>query len=217
VTSLLVIVSTRNAKENCERLLKSFDMNTDDADLVFVTDGDDDAYEDMDWGAALHAELDPRDCFSGKLNQTALACADDYDALMVAGDDHVFRTRHWDTLMLARLTGSGIVYPDTRTQATGCWLVSSDIVKALDWIACPAMQQYHLGDAIGELGKRAGLNRACPEVIVEQLLPGNRAGDVLEMADFQAYQQWRGAVMPHQVALLRRAFNPDVQWVLSTI
>lgn len=230
--NLQVIIPTRGRKENCERVLKSFEMNTDDADLVFVTDGDDqDTYEGMDWGSALHAVLDPRDTLTGKLNQVADACKDDYDALMFTGDDHVFRTRHWDTIMMTTLEemgGTGILYPDgRRNNLPESWLMSADIIRELGWFACPGQQHYHCDTIIAELGKRSGLLRYCPEAIVEHLHYSNGgalkdeiyqyAENTWMMTDQQAYQQWRGTVMPHQVALLRRKFSPDVKWALSKI
>ena len=233
ISSLLVICPTRGRKENCERLLKSFEMNTDDADLVFVTDGDDqDSYDGMDWGSALHAQLDPRDTLSGKLNQTANACVNDYDALMFVGDDHVFRTRNWDELMkiaLDDMGDTGILCPDGRRKPgmPESWLMSSDIVKELGWLACPSLQHFHLDDVIAELGKRSQLIQGCPEVIIEHLhyTTGNAPKDEIYsyaentwgISDEQAYQQWRATVMPHQIAVLRRKFNPDVKWALSQI
>ena len=58
--SLLVIVPTRGRRANCERLLESFQETSACADITFITDPDDqDTYEGMDWGPAMHAVLDP--------------------------------------------------------------------------------------------------------------------------------------------------------------
>ena len=59
MTSLLVMVPTRWRKENCERSLKSFTENTDNADIAYITDSDDqDTYAGMDWGRAENIVFD---------------------------------------------------------------------------------------------------------------------------------------------------------------
>jgi len=36
-------------------------------------------------------------------------------------------------------------------------------------------------------------------------------------SDLQSFHQWRADVMPYEAARLRRAFSPDVSWVLSRV
>ena len=232
--SLLVIVPTRGRRMQCERLLESFEKTTDDAELVFVTDGDDqETYEGMDWRTALHAVLEPREYLSGKLNKTAAAAIDDYDALMFAGDDHVFRTEHWDTIMMSALKdlgGSGWVYPDDkrRNDVPEIWLTSADVVRELGWFAPEHVMHFYCDNSIAELGKRAGLIRYVPEVLIEHLHYSVcketerdqvyvTTEEMFGTSDLQAFQKWHTTVMPRQVAVLRRKFSPDVAWILSEI
>jgi hypothetical protein len=231
---LLVMVPTRGRRAQCERLLKSFTETATCADLMFILDPDDqETYEGMDWGDAVCAVLDPREYLTGKLNQTALAMAGVYKVLMWAGDDHVFRTAGFDRLMLDTLEdmgGSGWVYPDDkrRSDVPEIWMCSSDVVKALGWFACPAMSHYLIDNAAGELGKRAGLIRFCPEAVIEHLhysvAPETEHDQVYREtenafggSDMQAFRQWRESQLPMDVSLLRRQFNPDIRWVLSRI
>jgi hypothetical protein len=230
---LLVIVPTRGRRAQCERLLASFAETATCADLMFVTDPDDDAYDGMDWGEAVHAVLDPREFLSGKLNKTALAMADVYDVLMWTGDDHVFSTAGWDTLMLASLEdmgGSGWVFPDSkrRYDVPEMWMCSSDVVRELGWFANPAVQHYYNDNTIAELGKRTGLIRFCPQAVIPHehysVNPETAHDAVYQQtenafgaADLQAFQEWRADRMPHEVARLRRRFSRDVQWVLSRV
>src|ERR1017187_8111737 len=90
---LLVMVPTRGRREQCERLLESFTATATCADLLFITDPDDAAYEGMDWGDATVATLEPREYLSGKLNKTGMAMADLYPVLMFLGDDCVPETQ----------------------------------------------------------------------------------------------------------------------------
>jgi hypothetical protein len=230
---LLVIVPTRGRRDQCERLLKSFTETATCADILFVTDPDDTSYDGMDWGEGVQAVLEPREYLAGKLNKTALAMADVYKVLMFAGDDAVFRTLAWDRIMLATLDdlgGSGWVYPDgrRRNDVPEHWMCSSDVVKALGWFANPALDHYYLDNSIAELAKRAGLIRYCPQAVISHehySVNAETAHDEVyrsteEMfgaSDLQAFHQWRTDVMPYEVARLRRAFSPDVAWVLGKV
>jgi hypothetical protein len=232
---LLVMVPTRGRRAQCERLLASFtETASPGTEIAFITDPDDqDTYQDMDWGPAACAVLEPRGYLADKLNKTAMAMADAYPVLMFVGDDHVFRTPGWDLIMLAALEdlgGSGWVYPDDkrRNDVPEIWMCSSDVVKVLGWFANPRLNHYLLDNSIAELGKRSGLIRWCPEAVIEHL-HYSIAKDVehdevyqsteekFGASDLKAFQEWRANHLPNEVALLRRNFSPDVAWVLSRI
>jgi hypothetical protein len=228
--SLVVVVPTRGRRKMCEQLLESFRECTDDADLLFITDPDDrETYEGMDWKGAEYGELSPRAPLSGKLNHAADLLADTYDAMMFCGDDHIFRTPHWDTIMLgvlAGMGGTGMVYPDDkrRIDIPEIVMISSDVVKTLGFFAVPDMSHYYLDNAWGELGMRSGILRYCPDVIVEhlhyQVHPETARDETYQSteatwgaSDTEAFTKWRANSMSAQVSLLRRTFNPDVKWV----
>lgn len=230
---LLVIVPTRGRRANCERFLAAFAETSTCSDLLFVSDPDDDAYTDMDWGQASHGVLEPRLYLSGKLNKTAEAMADLYPVLAWLGDDCVPVTPGWDRLMLdslAELGGSGWVYPDDkrRTDVPEHWMCSSDVVKALGWFCPPYVTHYYVDNIVGELGRRAGLIRFCPQAVVEHrhysVAAGTEHDETYQSteamfgdADLKAFQAWRTSVMGNEVAILRRNFSPDVSWVLSRV
>jgi hypothetical protein len=239
-SDLLVIVPTRGRRANCERLLESFtETASPGTDLLFVTDPDDDAYDGMDWGVAVQAVLEPREYLTGKLNKTALAMADVYDVIAWFGDDCVFRppadesAPAWDQAMLgvlAEMGGSGWVYADDkrRHDVPEHWMCSSDIIRELGWYANPALGHFYIDNTVAELGKRSGLIRYCPQAVVEHLhysvAPGTEHDAVYQSteemfgaADLQAFHQWHADVMPYEVARLRRAFSPDVSWVLGRV
>ena len=50
LTSLLVMVPVRNRPEKIPGLIESYEKNTtrDDTELMFISDGDDDSYQDTD-------------------------------------------------------------------------------------------------------------------------------------------------------------------------
>jgi len=234
VSDLLVMVPTRGRPEQCGRLLESFRETTDRADIAFILDPDqEDLYAEVEWGDAAHGVLAPRGTLREKLNQTAAAFRDSYDALMWTGDDHVFRTPHWDTAMLAALDdmgGHGWVFPDTvrRRDVPEIWMADTALITELDWFFPPAVNQYYADNIIGELGKRAGLIRFCPEAVIEHLHYSihpdvERDATYLEaestygQADLKAFNQWRTDHLSIQAAVLRRNYSRDVAWVLSRV
>lgn len=231
--SLLVIVPTRNRPAQCERLIKSFEETTDSAELLFVIDGDDDSYENMDWQGHTFATMSPRANLVQKLNHAA-DTAKDYDQIMWLGDDHVFVTEHWDSRMLAVLNeigGSGWVYPDNkrRRDVPETWLVSTDIVAELGWLANPVLNHYYIDNSIAEIGKRTSLLRYCPDVIIEHrhysVSPDTEydglyceTEKLYGERDHRTFQAWRsGTQVATDVSRLRRKFNPDVKWVLERV
>jgi hypothetical protein len=232
---LLVMVPVRGRRKLAERLLESFTEMTDDASILFISDCDDqDTYTGMDWGPAMHAVHSPgHEPIGPKFNHAALALADQYDAMLGCGDDMLFRTPHWDTIMtgvLADMGGTGWVWPDCkrRYDIPEISLVSTDIVRALGWFNNDAQDHYYADNAVAELGKRSGLIRYCPEVVIEHLhyeQPGGGerdetyryAEETWGPSDLAAYKEWLRGKMPLQAAMLRREFNPDVAWVLGKV
>lgn len=237
---LLVIVPTRGRRANCERLLGSFTATATCSDLLFVTDDDDrDTYAGVDWGVAAAAELAPREYLVGKLNKVALAMAGTYDVIAWAGDDCLFHPPAeeggpaWDRAMLdllAEMGGSGWVYPDgrRRNDVPEHWACSSDVITELGWFANPVLSHFYIDNSVAELAKRAGLIRYCPQAVVSHEhytvnadVEHDEVYQTTEQkfgaSDLQAFQQWRTDVMPYEVARLRRAFSPDVSWVLSRV
>jgi hypothetical protein len=234
MSDLLVMVPTRGRRAQCERLLESFTATATCADLTFIIDGDDrDTYDGMDWGQAACAVLDPRAYLTGKLNATADAVVGAYRVLMWVGDDNRFVTPGWDKIMLDALEdlgGSGWIYPDDkrRSDVPEHWMCSSDVVKALGWFAPPYMSHFYIDNTVGELGKRAGLIRYCPEAVIEHLhysIAPDTAHDELYQSteekfgasDLAAFQEWRSSTCANEVSVLRRQFSPDVRWVLSRV
>ena len=235
--TLLVMVPTRWRRENAERSLKSFTENTDSADIVYITDDDDqDTYEGMDWGQAQHVVFDTEGERTGKarkINHVTSLLADKYDAFMYIGDDYLFGTPHWDTILLKKLEGmggTGMVFGDTkrRNDIPEAVIITADIVKELGHFAEPSLAHYFTGNVWAELGGRANLIRYYPEVVFEHLhYQVNKsterdqayvsAEEAWGASDMQAFYAWQQNLMPHQVAQLRRKFSKDIDWLFSRI
>jgi hypothetical protein len=233
VSNLIVIVPTRSRPAQCERLIKSFEKTTDNAQLMFVIDGDDSSYDGFDWRGHGCAEVSPRATLSQKLNQTAKNVVDSYDEIMWQGDDHEFITPHWDSKVLEtrKQWGSGWLYPNNgrRSDVPETWSASKDVVEALGWLANPALAHYYIDNATAEIGKRSGLIKWLPDVkiihhhysvdkttVYDDLY--KETEKLFGERDLQTFQQWR---VSNDIAVivsrLRRRFNPDVKWVLGKV
>jgi hypothetical protein len=232
--SLLVIVPTRKRPELVKQFIKSFDETTDNADLLFVTDGDDDSYDDFPWEGHTVSCLNPRGNVVEKLNYAAKEFMNDYDEIMHLGDDCVFVTPHWDTKMhdiLTDMGGSGWVYPNNgrRSDVPESWLVSTDVLKELGWLANPLMHHYYVDNVIAELGKRTSLIRYASDVVIAHKHYSVSKDTGYDQVYLEAEQlhgqhdlmQWQMWSSSNQVAAivsrLRRKFNPDVRWVLGKV
>lgn len=232
--SLIVIVPTRSRAANCRRLIKSFEKTADNADLLFVTDGDDDTYDGFNWHGHGAATISPRASLVQKLNKTAQNVVDSYDTVMWLGDDHVFVTEHWDTLMLKILDGmggSGWVYPNDgrRADVPESWMVSADVIRELGYMANPMLYHYYIDNAVAELGRRSSLIRYAKGVVIEHkhysVCKTTRYDSLYketELAcgehDLKVFNEWRaGNQVAAEVSRLRRAFNPDVAWIKNRI
>jgi hypothetical protein len=230
--SLLTIIPTRSRPEQCARLIESFDKTADDADLLFVVDPDDDSYEGMDWKGHATVLLDPRGTMVEKLNFVATQLIDDYDRMVWYADDNEFITPHWDTLMqrtLDEMGGSGWVYSydHRRTDIPETWMVSTDIVREMGWLANPVLSQYYVADSIAVIAKRASLLRFCKEAEVPHhhydVDPAVTRDETYQMAernfgprDQATFMMWKDSTqVAAVVSVLRRKFNPDVRWVCS--
>jgi hypothetical protein len=233
--TLLVIVPARGRRGNCERMLGSFrETSSPGTGILFLTDPDDqDTYAGVDWGDAMHAVMEPRGSYIEKLNHGWRVFAGDYDAFMCLGDSNVFITPGWDTILLKALEdmgGHGWVYPENgrRRDIPEHWLASASVTGALGWFAPPYTGMYYGDNIIGELGKRSGLIRYVPEAVIEHRhyavceetvrdATYREAEDTWGAPDLAAFREWLGNQAKNEVSVLRRAFSPDVRWVLSRV
>ena len=157
-----------------------------------------------------------------KLNSAALALADggEYFALGFAGDDHVPQTIGWAKTYLAELKklGTGMVYGDDGYQGRKLsteWAVTTDAVVALGRMVPAPVEHMYCDNAIMELFEAAGALVHLPQVRIEHLHPivGKAESDAQYervnsrdqfKKDRAAYERWKNAVMPAQVANLKK-------------
>jgi len=224
VNDLLVIVPSRGRPENLARFLDAVHATATSTTHVHAAVDEDDPLltgYDREWLAHCaqgdRMETGPRDGLIGWTNKIALARAGGYRALASFGDDHLPRTRGWDTALLRAIGdmgGTGISFPwdGMREDVPEAPVVSSGIVQALGWLLNPACAHYYGDDTLGALGRAAGCLAHCRAVWVEHVHPGTgtapgdqtyRDSSAHIEADKAAYQEWRQHQMATDVAAIR--------------
>jgi|SRR5208283_1996503 len=233
MTDLSVILPTRRRPELARRCIGSFreTVSADEVELILVHDDDDDSY--ASGFDDVHKIAVTRDTLVTAVNAAAAFLAPSFDAVMLVADDMMFRTPKWDEILLKTLEdmgGTGIVGWDDkrRYDVLEHVLMSSDIIRVTGHFAIPQLAHFFVDNAWTELGKRAGILRYCPDVVIEHLhydvCPDTVHDETYTDAettwgarDLQAFQEWRASQLANEVSVLRRNFSPDVRWVLSRV
>lgn len=181
MTDLVVIVPSRGRPEAARALAQHF-MNTaaGSTTLMFAVDADDPRGGEYDeLGAVTNYVSEAPSSMVRALNTVALSRAlaeDSPFAIGFCGDDHRFRTYGWDVAYLKALRelGTGIVYGDDLLQGeklpTQC-AMTSDIVRALGYMAPPTLTHMYVDNVWRDLGTAADCLRYLPDVVVEHMHP----------------------------------------------
>lgn len=181
MADLAVVVPSRGRPEAAFELMAAFAATcTADTELVIAVDDTDpalDAYR----AAASRCTLvvGPSTTMVEALNQAVAGypeTAREPFAFGFMGDDHRPRTVGWDARYLETLRdlGVGMVYGDDllqREKLPTQIAMTTDIVRALGWMAPPALVHLAVDNWWLELGQRAGCIRYLPDVVVEHMHP----------------------------------------------
>jgi hypothetical protein len=175
----VVIVPSRGRPEAIRELAEAFsDTCTADTLLHVALDEDDPSLAEY---GPLAGQIGPHRSMVEALNASATLVAgrlSDFSPFAVGfcGDDHRPRTKGWDAAYLEALRdmGTGIVYGDDLLQReklpTQC-AMTSDIVRALGYMAPPSLTHMYVDNFWLDLGRLAGCLRYLPDVVVEHMHP----------------------------------------------
>lgn len=183
MTDLVVIVPSRGRPEAVGQMALAFEETCRaDTRLMFAVDDDDPAATDYlagAVGAGVGIRSDSAGTMVEALNKAALAVVSGERplyAIAFMGDDHRPRTAGWDARYLDALArlGTGMVYGDDLIQGENLptqIAMTSDIVRALGWMAPPVLRHMYVDNFWRDLGVHAGCLRYLPDVVVEHLHP----------------------------------------------
>lgn len=215
MADLVVIVPSRGRPGAVRELAEAFrETCSADTELVVVIDADDPSrseYHDALRGMSnvpYILEQPPGNTMVTALNLGAIMAAKLAPAVAFMGDDHRPRTKHWDAMYLAALDqlGSGIVYGNDGFQGENLptqVAMTSDIVRALGWMALPGLRHLYVDNVWKALGAAADCLRYLPDVLVEHMHPFAGKAELddnytrvnsAEIAghDLDVYERWLG-------------------------
>ena len=220
MSDLLVLLPVRHRRENAIKCTESFSRTRHDAEMLVISDIDDNSYDGIDWPAGVRTRVLPEWMpYVPKINLVARELAPHYKALFAIGDDCEFVTPGWDTIMMKTLEdmgGTGIVYPENhrRQDVPEQWLTSSDIVMALGWFAQPTLKHYYTDNTWSDIGRHAQCIQFCPDAVIRhhhysvdsetEYDQVYQQTEQLGQADAQAYAVWRRENMDADVAAIRK-------------
>ena len=224
---LLVIVPSRGRPGNIARLLDAVHATRKLETHVHVMVDDDDPklgeYQQVMERAAKDGDkltVGLRKNLTDWTNEIAVPAAEEYPYLASLGDDHVPYTPGWDKALIraiGQMGGTGFSYPwdNTREDIPEAVVMSSNIVRALGWMALPECSHWYIDTAWADLGRGIDALRHCRAVKVEHVWKADQtskdSGEKL-IADRDAYYLWRKQRMAVDIktvaALREQALQP---------
>ena len=167
---VLVIVPTRGRPDASVEFHKEFLAKSMISDLMFAIDEDDaDSYSRIE---GVLYEVNPRMGMNGTLNYVATKYADKYKYIAFMGDDHRVRTFGWDIVMTEKIGSLGVAYGNDLIQGQAlptAVLMSSNIIKAIGYMAPPKQKHMYLDNFWLDLGTRLNAIHYLEDVIIEHL------------------------------------------------
>jgi hypothetical protein len=211
-SDLLIIVPSRGRPSSIARLLEAVHrLRQLDTHVVVGTDADDETlpqYEKVFEKAAGDGDwlvTQERLGLAEYTNYLAMMYAERYPYLASFGDDHLPVTLGFDRLLcrgIEDMGGTGFTYPwdGQREDIPQAVVMSSNIVRGLNWMCLPGLQHYYVDNVWADLGRQSGCIRHLRTVLVEHVHPGtgkakiddtySAAAEKLD-SDRDAYETWR--------------------------
>jgi hypothetical protein len=180
MADLVVIVPSRGRPVAARELAASFaETCTADTRLVFALDSDDpelSAYPTTAGGEVCVAPAPSNMVLTLNLAAKGYASYLPNFAIGFMGDDHRPRTVGWDSMYLDTLRelGTGLVYGDDLIQGERVptqVAMTSDIVRALGYMAPPQLVHLFVDNFWLSLGRLAGCIRYRSDVVIEHMHP----------------------------------------------
>lgn len=148
----------------------------------------------------------------------------DVDVLGFVGDDNRFRTPGWDATFSRALSkaGGGVAYGNDLFWAKGelptAWFVSMEIVRAVGYMALPALRHLYADNVWLTIGKGIGRYFWFPNVIIEHMHPAagkspwdesyrQNNSEERYAQDGAAFEKWRATMAPDDIARVRAALE----------
>jgi len=170
---IAVICPTRNRPDNADAVVKSWKETNDNKSVVVFGLDDDNHSLYENWDSMAVYDINPRLKMIGTLNLLARKYAKTHRYIGFIGDDHRFRTPHWDTTIyneLQRIGPNAIVYGDDLIQGpllpTAVFL-DAQIVNKLGYMAPPTLTHMYADNFWLDIGNALGTLSYLDYVVIE--------------------------------------------------
>jgi len=150
------------------------------SDLLLVLDDDD--KELKKYPKNVLVRIGPRVGLSSGCN-LGVKLYPDYKYYASAGDDHRFKTKGWDKMMIDKIKkegGVGIAYGDDLLQGNRlptAVVMSANIIEAMGYMIPPSLKHLRIDVAFRALGLRIQKLFYMPEIIIEHLHPAAKKAE----------------------------------------
>lgn len=201
-----MIVPSRGRPDAAERVRASFLRTAEGrTSLVFALDEDDDSfpYPPIKFISKSTSTV-------SALNNAAKKYASEAKYVGFIGDDCRFITKGWDVQMMqvCEEMGGGVVYANDLMDPGALptsMIMSSDIVRALGFMAPPQLKFLAFDNYWLQLGRAIGKIKYLDQVVIQHIsLP---TGTRTEHADFQVWAWYQGARMASDIQTVKRALG----------
>lgn len=177
MSEIVVVVPTRGRPQSAARFAEAVDRSAS-AVVRFVVDADDPSLseylEAVDPSTVMVYPGPGRPGIVDPLNWAVAQLCDSWEYVGFAGDDHLPRTEGWDVQIIETLgqLGTGICYGNdllAGERIPTAVFMTSDIPKALGYMAHPDLVHLFVDDYWAELGRELDALTYLPDVIIEHL------------------------------------------------
>lgn len=223
---LLVITPSRGRPERLAEMAAAVRATSYlDTDVVAAVDTDDPRYRDYALlaNSGVPVVAGPRGSLAAWTNTLAYRYAHSDSPpryLASLGDDHIPRTPGWDEQLIKvieAMDGPGWAYGNDLLQGENlptAWVQSTELVRALGWMALPGCEHLFIDDAVRDLGRAAGRITYHSGVVIEHMHPAAgkaaeddtyRAGNSQQRVneDGAAYRKWVAEGLERDAATVR--------------
>lgn len=190
--------------------------------VIVPTEQDPTPYEDLGMDVVRSPYTGFTKCLNGWLEAHEW---ESFDAIGAFGDDVVFRTPGWDQTVQAAMPaivfGDDTIHGENHPTAV---FMSPVIIKALRWLALPAVNHQWADDGWKTIGLGAGCLRYLPGVVFEHEHPAKGEGDKRDSplwdegyeqvfddaaakADYEGFESWRQQHSARDIRRVRTALS----------
>lgn len=168
---LIIVPSFKRQKKIMECINAWRETTSGKSDFLLVLESKDDGYPTA---SDIMVKVGDYGCVGKAMNE-AFKAYPNYKFYAHINDDHHFRTKGWEEMVMEALKNGGFAYGNDLLQGeklASAVIISGDIVRKLGYMAVPELTHLYLDDCWMDLGRKINKLFYLPEVVIEHMHPG---------------------------------------------